>query len=352
MKKLIFPVILLALLSGCGKVNGTPDKDNINVVTGTDNGTTTDIATYETEATTDKLTTTGVTSTKPAGEKISGTTAVHTTKNVNVPPATKPAGNDGTVHGTTRSVPTVHRTTTVATPTTAAETTTQTATFDPKDHSNISFSLDSKSNEVKVNRKDKNGEEKTVQTLSDINIEDIEKELKENSKKTFEDFIVEADFDEDGYDDLFIIEKQDALNKTGRYYRYDSEKGIYSAWQELNSLKNLIELDELKKGKIVLYDKKEDNVEYELKTYEWKNASKLILKSCIHQYPTDNSDGPYIDYTDYNEDGEVIKNYTTNFKGTVIEPATNPTEPTTEPITEPTTEPATIDTEEKSNMLR
>lgn len=338
MKKLIFPVILLSLLSGCGKVT-TPDTDkDINTVASTSDSTTTDIGTYETEATTGELSTSDVTTTKTAGEKISGTTAdVHTTKNVNVPPTTKTAGNDGVVHGTTRSVPTVHRTTTAAPATTATEPATQTTSFDPKDYSNISFALESKTKEVKVLRSDKNGDQKAVQLLSDVDITEIEKELKENSEKTFNDFIVKADFDEDSYPDLFIIEKQDGLNKKGKYYRYDYEKGIYAAWPELNALKNLVELDELEKGKIVLYDKKEDNVEYELKTYEWKNTSKLVLKSCIHQYMTEDGNNTYIDYTEYNDDGEVTKSYTTNLEGNIIEDPTTPTEPTTEP-TVPTTE--------------
>ena len=126
MKKLIFPAILLALLSGCGEITVTPDNKDLNAVSSSENGTTTDLQTYETEATTGEMSTSNVTSSKSAGKKVSGTTtAVHATNNVIVS-ATK-ASNDGVVHGTTRSVPTVHRNTTASnantTPTTEEATT-------------------------------------------------------------------------------------------------------------------------------------------------------------------------------------------------------------------------------------
>ena len=86
------------------------------------------------------------------------------------------AVNDGVVHGTTRSVPSVQRTTTTVSSTTTAEPTTQTSTFDPQDYSKISLSLDTKSNdnnEIKVMRPDKNGEEVTVQVLRDVDTSEI-----------------------------------------------------------------------------------------------------------------------------------------------------------------------------------
>jgi hypothetical protein len=341
MKKLIFPAVLLALLSGCGIITGTNDNKDLDSVSGTANGTTTDLQTYETEATTDQMSTSNVTTSKSAGKKISGTTtAVHTTNNIIVS-ATKAPNNDGVVHGTTRSVPTVHRTTTSASPstTTTEESTTQTASFDPKDYSSISFSLGTKPNEIKVSRKNKNGEETTFQQIKDVDTTDIEKELKHDDEKKLEDFIVNADFDGDSYPDVFIIEKQDELeNKTGKYYRYDPENGIYVSWKEMNVLKNLVELDDLKNGKMIVFDKK-DEIEYELKTYEWNGDSKLILRSTAHQYKTDDI---YITYTDYDDEGDVTKSYTTNLAGEIIDN----NQPTTEPITDPT-EPTSVDQEEK-----
>ena len=345
MKKLIFPAILLALLSGCGEVNGTTDNKDINVVSETMNGTTTDLQSYETESTTDELSTSDVTTSKSAGNKVSGTTtAVHTTKNIIVS-ATRASGNDGVVHGTTRSVPTVHRTTTTTSQsTTATEPSTQTTSFDPKDYSNISFSLGTKPNEIKVIRKSKSGEESTIQQLKDVDTTEIEKELKENSEKTLEDFIIRADFDDDEFPDIFIIEKQDDLNQSGKYYRYDPEKGVYSAWKEMNELKNLVDLDDLNDGKISVLDRK-GPIEYELRTYQW-DASKLILKSTSHQYPVaSDPDNPHIEYICYNEKGEEISREIRDISGKLIEedpPVT--TEPPTEP-TEPT-EPVTVNEEE------
>jgi hypothetical protein len=236
MKKLIFPVILLALLSGCGLVTEKPDTDkDVNIVSNSVNGTTTDVLTYETVVTTGEMSTVDATTTKTAGNKVSGsTTAAHSTNKVTSPTITRAtAANDGVVHGTTRSVPSVQRTTTTASSssTTATEPTTQTATFDPKDYSKISLAFDTKSddnNEIKVMRPDKNGEEVTVQVLRDVDTSEIAEAIEKDHTKKLDDFIVKADFNDDGYPDLFIIEKQDELNKSGRYYRYDYEKGIYT----------------------------------------------------------------------------------------------------------------------------
>ena len=341
MKKLIFPAILLALLSGCGEITVTPDNKDLNSVSSTANGTTADLQTYETEATTDEMSTSNVTTSKSAGKKISGTTtAIHTTNNIIVS-ATKASGNDGIVHGTTRSVPTVHRTTTSASNATSTteETTAQTTTYDPRDYSNISFSLGTKSNEIVVSRLNKNGEETPIQQIKDLDTTEIENKLKNGENKKLEDFIISADFDDDSYPDIFIIEKEDELNTMGKYYRYDPEKGIYVTWKEMNALKNLVKLETLTKDNVNVFNIK-DEFEYESKTYKWDDNHNLILKLVAHQYKTDD-DKVYISYTEYDDEGEVTNSYTTNLAGEIIE--NNP--PTTEPTTEPT-EPTSVDEEE------
>ncbi|WP_294752851.1 hypothetical protein [uncultured Ruminococcus sp.] len=344
MKKLIFPAILLALLSGCGEVNGTTDNKDINAVTEAVDGATTNLQKYETESTTDVLSTSEITTAKSAGNKVSGTTtAVHTTSNLIVS-ATRASGNDGVVHGTTRSVPTVHRTTTAASTTSVAESPTQTTSYDPKDYSNISFSLGTKPNEIKVIRKSKNGEETAVQQLKDVDTTEIEKELKNDDEKKLDDFIISADFDDDSYPDIFIIENQNELNKSGKYYRYDPESGEYTLWKEMNALKNLVELKELEDGNISVFDRK-DEFEYELKTYTWDNDSKLVLKSSIHQYPVENgTDDPdiYLEYVYYDAGGDEISRELKDISGNIIEDIPPVT---TEPPTEPT-EPATVNEEE------
>ena len=103
----------------------------------------------------------------------------------------------------------------------------------------------------------------------------------------------------------------------------------------MNALKNLVELKELEDGNISVFDRK-DEFEYELMNYEWSEDSKLVLRSAAHQYQDEDGE-IYIDYTDYNPEGEITKSYTTDISGNIIEKIQNPTEPTTEPPTEPTT---------------
>ncbi len=179
-------------------------------------------------------------------------------------------------------------------------------------------------------RPDKNGEEVTVQVLRDVDTSEIAEAIEKDHTKKLDDFIVKADFNDDGYPDLFIIEKQDELNKSGRYYRYDYEKGIYTTWPELNSLKNLVELDELNKGAVIVYDKKDDNIEYESKTYEWNGSEKLVLKSSIHQY-TDEEGEIRIEYVYYDNDGEVTSREIRNKEGEIVSDGKQiPTEPTSD----------------------
>ncbi|MBP5430720.1 hypothetical protein [Ruminococcus sp.] len=338
MKKLVFPVILLSLLSGCGGISETPNTDkDINVVSGLAEGTTTDLLTYETGVTTDEATTSDATTTKTAGDKVQGSTTIaHTTNSVTMPVITRATGgNDGIVHGTTMSVPSVQRRTTTTssttTITTTVEPTTQSSTFDPRDYSNISYALGTKNNEIKVLRGNKAGEEKTVQVLNDADTSEIKEALEDDSTKKIEDFIVNADFDDDGFPDLFIVEKQDELNRLGKYYRYDKDKGIYTSWTEMNSLKNLIDLEELKKGSIIVYDKKDDNVEYESKTFEWNEEGALVLKSSIHQYTDEESGEIRIKYVYYDENGEETTSEIRNKEGEIVADGNqNPTEPTSD----------------------
>ena len=331
MKKFIFPVILLALLSGCGRIKSTPDTDNdVNIVSGTANGTTTNIMGYETESTTDEMSTSDVTTTKVAGEKVGGTTTeVHVTKKSTTPVQTRASSgnNDGVVHGTTRSVPSVQRTTTTTTSVATTETTTQSSAYDPKDYSNISFELGTKQNEISVLRPFGNGEKKQFQSITDVDTSEIAEELEKDSKKTIDDFIVKDDFDFDGYPDLFIIEKQDEFNKTGKYYRYDQEKGTYTSWAEMNELKNLIDTDQLEKESIVVFYKNEDKIEYEVKTFEWDDE-KLVLRKYMHQF--ENEDGEILVKTIvYDEEGNETASETRDSKGILVSDGGEGDEPTT-----------------------
>ena len=305
MKKCILPVILLALLSGCGKVSDASGVESrINIVSGIVEGTTRSRTTSETEAMTDGHTT-GSTTSKTAGEKVSGTTTTKSKKS-SVQAATRASGgNSGGSRGTTRHVPTVQRTTT-----TAAQPTSQTPTIDPKDYSSITFELNSSSNEIDVSREGMSG---SIQVLKDVNLTEIRNTIANDPSKTINDFIVrQNDFDFDGYPDLFIIEKQDELNKTGKYYRYDPTKGIYTAWSELNNQRFEAMVNSAENS-LTFYNKK-DTLNYEEKTFEWGENGVLIIRRYRNQY----NDGELIETVLYNENGIESLRETRDSQGNLV----------------------------------
>ncbi|MBR1431732.1 hypothetical protein [Ruminococcus sp.] len=306
MKKCILPVILLALLSGCGKVSDASGVESrINIVSGIVEGTTRSRTTSETEAMTDGHTT-GSTTSKTAGEKVSGTTTTKSKKS-SVQAATRASGgNSGGSRGTTRHVPTVQRTTT-----TAAQPTSQTPTIDPKDYSSITFELNSSSNEIDVSREGMSG---SIQVLKDVDLTEIRNTIANDPSKTINDFIVrQNDFDFDGYPDLFIIERQDDLNKTGKYYRYDPTKGTYTKWEELNTQRFEVMVNSTENS-LTFYDKK-DTLNYEAKTFEWGDNGLLVLRRVVKQY----NDGELIDTIVYAENGyEIVSQETRDSQGNLV----------------------------------
>ena len=305
MKKCILPVILLALLSGCGKVSDASGVESrINIVSGIVEGTTRSRTTSETEAMTDGHTT-GSTTSKTAGEKVSGTTTTKSKKS-SVQAATRASGgNSGGSRGTTRHVPTVQRTTT-----TAAQPTSQTPTIDPKDYSSITFELNSSSNEIDVSREGMSG---SIQVLKDVDLTEIRNTIANDPSKTINDFIVrQNDFDFDGYPDLFIIEKQDELNKTGKYYRYDPTKGIYAASRELNN-QGFEAMVNSAENSLTFYNKK-DTLNYEEKTFEWGENGVLIIRRYRNQY----NDGELIETVLYDENGIECSRETRDSQGNLV----------------------------------
>ncbi len=318
MKKCIFPVILLALLSGCGKVSDSNGGSRISIVSGTVEGTTREVTTSETEANTEEDTTKErTTTTKHAGEKVSGTTATTTKKN-SIQPATRAShGGSGGVHGTTRAVPTAPRTTT-----TTAQPSTQSPTFDPKDFNSVSFGFDSSApNKIEVSRPYTDGKTRSYQVLS-VDTSKIKAALEADQTKTINDFVVRGDFDFDGYTDLFIVEDQDDLNKTGKYYRYDPDNGTFSQWNELNNLTFnnlpiLAETEDLSRNEIVICHKNEDRIEYEKKTYKWNEYKALVLREHVHQYK-DSEERILIETITYDEGGAEISRETRDSQGNLI----------------------------------
>ncbi|MBQ6212185.1 MAG: hypothetical protein IJJ57_04725 [Ruminococcus sp.] len=321
MKKYILPVVLLALLSGCGKVKDTSVVDSqINIVSGTASATTDKVTTSETETTTGDGKAKTTTAKKSAGDKISGTTtSVKATGRV----VTRASGgNSGGVHGTTRAVPTATRSTTrsnTSSPTTQ-QPSTEAPTYDPKDHSSISFEF--KSDKIEVLHVYNDGKKRSPQSLT-VDTSEIKEFLDKNPNKTINDRIEKADFDGDGYPDLFIVEKEDDLNKSGKYFRYDPEKGKFDPWNELNALKFEIKKDS-STNRLVVLDKKEDKIEYEKKSFEWNEQKELILREYIHQYTA--SDGDIlIDYVSYDENGTEVSRETRDSEGNLVGENVEPT---------------------------
>ncbi|MCR4640078.1 hypothetical protein [Ruminococcus sp.] len=322
MKKYILPVVLLTLLAGCGKVKVSEVDSHIEIVSGTASSTIKEVTTSETETTTergDKKTTT----TKKAGEKISGTTTTAAKASGRV--VTRASGGNSVIHGTTRIVPTAPRSTsrTTTSATSTQQPSTQPATFDPKDYSSLTFDFKSdKPDKLEVIRPYSDGRSHSCQTLI-IDTSEIKEKLEKNSNKTINDFIEKIDLDGDGYPDLFVKEKEDELNTSGKYFRYDPDKGKYDDWDELNALKYEIKKDSASNRLIVL-DKKEDKIEYEKKSYEWNSQNALVLREYIHQYTASNGD-ILIDYINYDASGAEVSRETRDSEGNLIGENTQPT---------------------------
>ena len=210
----------------------------------------------------------------------------------------------------------------MAYPTNTQQPTTEPATYDHKDYSSVTFDFKSdKPDKIEVIRPYSDGKSRSCQTLS-VDTAEIKEKLEKNSNKTINDFLEKADYDGDGYPDLFVKEKEDELNTSGKYFKYDPEKGKYESWEELNALKYEIKKDTASNRLIVL-DKKEDKIEYEKKSFEWNAQNKLVLREYIHQY-TSNGD-ILIDYINYDENGTEISRETRDSEGNLVGENTQPT---------------------------
>jgi len=311
MKKYILPVLALALLAGCGKVSdATGDDNHISIVSGTVEGTTKGISTSDTEA----ETTSGTASTKVAGSKISGTTTAATTKTGARAAVTRASGGSGGVYGTTRAVPAApkqNKTTTAAAPTQPA---TQAPSFDPKDCSSITYGFSSNTpNKIDVSRQYSDGKQRSYQVLS-ADTSEIQKAIEQDPSKSINDFIVNNDYDFDNYPDIFIIERPDDLNKTGKYYHYDPENGTYQPWAELNGIR--FELERNAAEGILGTTETKDDIEYEQKIYKWNAQKQLVMVKYTHQYQA--GDNVFIDYVNYDENGVEILRETRDSSGNLI----------------------------------
>lgn|GEM_PF-5922863 len=53
-------------------------------------------------------------------------------------------------------------------------------------------------------------------------------------------YIIERDLDSDSHPDLFVPENVGAANVTGKYFRFNSDTGMYESWHQLNSIGKLM----------------------------------------------------------------------------------------------------------------
>lgn len=115
--------------------------------------------------------------------------------------------------------------------------------------------------------------------------------------KTPEEFIVNEDYDFDGYDDLFIPTLIGRPNTPGTYYRYNAETGFFDEWDELNKIKLLASANP--EAQTITLHENGSAVDRESTVYKWDNS---VLKpiSRERQYY---SDQLYIDTFEYDENG-------------------------------------------------
>ena len=308
MKKYILPVILLALLTGCGKVtDSSGDESRISIVSGTIEGSASPMTTSTRETVTENTTTTDQTTTdkKVAGDKIEDTT---TTRKAPTQPTTRSVSggtSSGRGAGTTRYVPPMPRTTT-----TTAETT-QTTTVDYRDQSGLTYAV--KEGEISEMRDGKN-----IQRLENVDTDEV-LPLLESSSVSQDEVIVQGDFDFDGINDLFVAEKIGAMNTTGKYYRYDTEKGIYIAWSDLNKRQFKASLNS-NDNTLTFYDKSEDKIEYESWTCKWNDKKELITIEYERAYKdAGDPDKVYYQTIKYDEEtGAELSNITRDSEGNEV----------------------------------
>ena len=328
MKKYILPVIGLALLTGCGKVSDTNVDDKpLNIVSGTVEAALKDIDTSETVLTSSGKKGSGTT-TKIAVAKVSGTTTKSNSQS---------ATRAQVVHGTTRAVPVAPRnnnnnnnnhnnhTNTTTAEITQEATNTQSPTFDPKDTNSVSLSFDSKTpNKLGVLREYNDGKLREYQNLS-VDTSYIQEELEKDHSKSITDFYYKKDLDGDNCPDLCIYEKEEGMNKLCKYYRCDPDTGVYSPWNELNSLKYEVNIN-ANSGRLEVCRKNDDKIEYENKSYEWNSQKQLVLRDSVHQYTNDEGI-VLITYVEYDENGVEIMRRTENSIGQQVDdPGSEPSE--------------------------
>ena len=110
-----------------------------------------------------------------------------------------------------------------------------------------------------------------------------------------------ADYDFDGYDDLFFQTSIHTANEPGVYFHFNPETCLFEKWDELNNIGLQCYLNGNKTLKVSV---KSSAVDHEITVYKWDNECLAPVSREI-QY-ADGKNDIYIDYFKYDENSEEI----------------------------------------------
>lgn len=110
-----------------------------------------------------------------------------------------------------------------------------------------------------------------------------------------------ADYDFDGYDDIFFQTSINTANEPGIYYHFNPETCLFEEWDELNQIGLQCYFGDDKTLKVSVTG---SAVDHETTVYKWNNEC-LVPVSREVQY-ADGKNDIYIDYYEYNENSEEI----------------------------------------------
>lgn len=303
MKKTAFILTLciLASLASCGKDEESTESKPLNIqkatISTTENPEDEEPTTEETESTTksSKKTTKKVRTTTTSTDETVSTTKTGT---VNIVKRTTVAAPNVSPNRGTGRIPTASNTK----KTTA--TTTQTTTTTAKPHfgfRNGDISCLIRENGVEVSQKDKENQFIEIDTSSMI--EYYQTEDYHNGKAKKSALINIADFDFDGYNDLYIPQFIGTPNSFGVYMHYNPDTEKFESWEELSDIKLFFNIND---DKTLTSHCHISAVEYEQKTYKWNDEKKLEIIKLKRQYRPEDSEDVFIDYFEYHDDEETL----------------------------------------------
>ncbi|MDE5768270.1 MAG: hypothetical protein K2H29_08305 [Oscillospiraceae bacterium] len=124
-----------------------------------------------------------------------------------------------------------------------------------------------------------------------------------------------SDFDFDNYPDFFVAEKYDSsyssLSKSGKYFRFNPDMGLFEPWEELNEIGYQVNPYRNSNLEEKLNTNVWENGAYEVKTYQWQDE-KLVMIERKCQYPVE-SENPE-DKTYYSNFFSYVNGYEELYK--------------------------------------